>query len=396
MRPSLRLFAPFAIGDSSLTVKSLGAAFPYRWLRDSCQCASCVHPSTRQKLHRTTDVSPDVAPVPGGVTPLPGGDGVSIEWRQGHRSSFGFDFLERYSAVNRRQAFHRDLDRIPWDRARLQHTDAKLYQTYADLKTESGLLAAISQLWQYGLLFVTGVPTAETSDERCEVRALASRFSEVRATFYGETWDVKNVQQSKNIAYTDLDLGLHMDLLYFEHPPRFQILHCLRNRVRGGASYFVDALHAASTLSRADPEGFRTLTETPVSFHYINDGHHLHFEHPTIELFPASDRIAHINYSPPFQAPLPLSTPDAFYPAFRRFADLLDRPEARFEYLLREGDAVLFDNRRVLHARTAFHDPEEDAGEVQEDMTNRWLKGCYIEADAVFDRGRILRTKLEG
>lgn len=65
------------------------------------------------------------------------------------------------------------------------------------------------------------------------------------------------------------------------------------------------------------------------------------------------------------------------------------------EYTLREGDAVLFDNRRVLHARTAFTDKPLDGGEARQEQTNRWLKGCYLEADAILDRGRTLRTKLD-
>ena len=71
---------------------------------------------------------------------------------------------------------------------------------------------------------------------------------------------------------------------------------------------------------------------------------------------------------------------------------MLDDPAVQFEYLLREGDAVLFDNRRVLHARTAFW---ERVGTKDADgETNRWLKGCYLEADAVLDRGRVLREQL--
>jgi gamma-butyrobetaine dioxygenase len=160
-------------------------------------------------------------------------------------------------------------------------------------------------------------------------------------------------------------------------------------------------------LRKIHPVDFNTLATTPVPFHYINDGHHLHHEHPTIELGPLPAPIAtgtsttdasvpeikHINYSPPFQAPLLLgSTPPAFYSALGRYAALLDDPANILEYTLREGDAVLFDNRRVLHARTAFTDDGPSAGVDGE--TNRWLKGCYLEADAILDRGRVLRTKL--
>ena len=70
---------------------------------------------------------------------------------------------------------------------------------------------------------------------------------------------------------------------------------------------------------------------------------------------------------------------------------MLEDPAVRYEYLLKEGDAVLFDNRRVLHARTAFTEREAESNDEE---TNRWLKGCYLEADAVLDRGRVLRTNL--
>jgi gamma-butyrobetaine dioxygenase len=196
---------------------------------------------------------------------------------------------------------------------------------------------------------------------------------------------------------------------YLQNPPRYQFLHCLRNRVKGGTSIFVDALRAAEQLRASSPDSFDLLSHVPVDFHYINDGHHLHHSHPTIELKPgylrsspstqkASPEIAFINYSPPFQAPLPITTTSLFYPALADFVKFLRMPENRLEYTLREGDAVIFDNRRVLHARTEFSEwteEERPAGvpRSEEGGTNRWLKGCYLEADAVWDKMRVLRTR---
>ncbi|KZT63269.1 gamma-butyrobetaine hydroxylase [Daedalea quercina L-15889] len=386
--------------DQPASLSYNGALLPYRWLRDSCQCPNCVHPSSRQKLHRTSDIPADTLPANDGI--LVANGGVHITWMSGHVSHFPKSFLERYATPRRLRAFHQEVDARRWDKDTLRSVN-NLFLPYATLQAPAGLLAAITQLTQYGLLFITNTPTERTSNEQCELRTLAQRFGEIRETFYGQTWDVKNVRNSKNIAYTNVDLGLHMDLLYFQYPPRYQILHCLRNRVEGGASYFVDALHAAEMLRESYPEDFRVLSETPVAFHYINDGHHLHYSHPTIQLAPpqvdvarGSPRpIAHINYSPPFQAPLPLSTPPTFYPALERFVGLLEDPAVRFEYLLREADAVVFDNRRVLHARTAFKDREEDSHPDAADTPNRWLKGCYLEADAVLDRSRTLRERLQ-
>ncbi|KAF8895870.1 gamma-butyrobetaine hydroxylase [Gymnopilus junonius] len=382
----------------ALTIHALkDTSFPYIWLRDSCQSEGCVHPSTSQKLHRTSDIPLFIAPITDGVHVTP--TGIDITWTDGHQSSFNQNFLARHASASKLAEWHHDdhLAEQSWTRESISST-SNLFIPYDKLSTSSGLVDAITQLSKYGLLFVSGVPNKETSNEKCELRKLAERFGEIRPTFYGLLWDVVNVRNSRNIAYTNLDLGLHMDLLYFQHPPRYQILHCLRNQVIGGTSIFVDALQAARVLRTTHPTDFEVLTKTPVSFHYVNDGHHLHREHSTIELSSSTQspqpEISHINYSPPFQAPLPLNTPKEFYPAFARFADLLNDPKNTFEYTLREGDAVVFDNRRALHARTAFND-KPGSENMEDGEPNRWLKGCYLEADALVDRVRVLKTKLE-
>jgi Taurine catabolism dioxygenase TauD, TfdA family len=57
-----------------------------------------------------------------------------------------------------------------------------------------------------------------------------------------------------------------------ECPPRFQILHCLRNPVHGGTSLFVDAFAAAETL-RATRHAPRGLCATG------HDAHHVPLHH---------------------------------------------------------------------------------------------------------------------
>jgi gamma-butyrobetaine dioxygenase len=44
--------------------------------------------------------------------------------------------------------------------------------------------------------------------------SLGDMLGDVRRTWYGDkVWDVTSMKNSKNIAYTNLDLGLHMDLV---------------------------------------------------------------------------------------------------------------------------------------------------------------------------------------
>jgi len=109
--------------------------------------------------------------------------------------------------------------------------------------------------------------------------------------------------------------------------------------------------------------------------------------------------LDHVNYSPPFQAPLPVSAPPKLFTALAQFSGLLKRPEGRYVYRLQEGDAALFDNRRVLHARAAFrewqvHERPKYVPQTREGESSRWLKGCYLEADALLDRMRVLETQL--
>ncbi|KAH8114242.1 Clavaminate synthase-like protein [Phellopilus nigrolimitatus] len=394
-RGTYRSLSSLEIGKDAVTIPSLSASFPYSWLRDSCQCPSCVHPSTRQKLHRSSDFAASVRPTSAEVVD----GGLRIKWDSEHVSFYTEDFLARYSSPDKLFAFHRDVQAETWTADRFSNLSREdLAVPYSELSDRKTLLSVYTQLLRYGLVFIRDVPATETSDEKCELRVLGEKLGKIRKTFYGETWDVRNIRNSKNIAYTNLDLGLHMDLLYFKEPPRYQILHCLRNRVRGGHSIFVDALHAAHQLHDASPDAFALLSETPVPFHYINDGHHLHNSHPTFksERHPSQKSpalLSSVNYSPPFQAPLPASTPPAFYRALETYAARINDPQNCFTHLLREGDAVVFDNRRVLHGRTAFF--EERQHESDDGETNRWLKGCYLEEDPVLDRMRVLSAAVK-
>lgn len=174
------------------------------WLRDLCQCSKCVHPSTRQKLRRSPDALGASIAAHASTA-----DGLHVTWHDGHASFYPKSFLDRYAAPDRVQN-HTPIQ--PWTRQSIQRTPS-LFVTYSSLSITRGLVAAIEQISNHGILFVTDVPNAETSDEQCELRTLAELFGYIRPTFYGPVWDVINVRNSKNIAYTNLHLELHMDLL---------------------------------------------------------------------------------------------------------------------------------------------------------------------------------------
>jgi gamma-butyrobetaine dioxygenase len=204
-----------ASSAEGLEIPSLNTTYAYRWLRDACTCPACIHPSTQQKLHRTSDIPASITP---SSIELSDEGGVHISWAggpdRGHRSFFPRALLAAHADPSALRASHYDVPVAHWSTASalLAASGRDLEVPYDELATPRGLLRAITQLQRTGLLFLRDVPSADTSDANCEVRKLAARFAEVRDTFYGEVWNVKTMDESRNIAYTSLFLGLHMDL----------------------------------------------------------------------------------------------------------------------------------------------------------------------------------------
>ena len=369
-------------------------------LRDCCTCASCVDPFSKQKNFQTTDIPENIEPIAvektaDGLTQLHWINDIP-GWGRSHVTTLPADFEKKISSpVTVLDAHYHLKKRIYWDKNKIAKNFR--YFNYEDyMKNDNALFSLLRILNIYGLVILRGVPDTEIA-----VADIASRIGTIRDTFYGRTWDVKSKPNAKNVAYTSKFLGLHMDLLYMTNPPGLQFLHCLKNTCEGGSSIFSDSWKAAAKdLSAKDQE---ILTQFEIPYHYENAGEHYYFRHPVIEMGlesgskwdPADDAgIRQVNYSPPFQ--------DMHHPrgqdtiestllfgeglgALRKFAAAVESEENLFEYMLQEGECVIFNNRRVLHGRRQF-----DAGGGE-----RWLRGTYVDTDVMMSRFRVLSEKSE-
>ncbi|WP_432995392.1 TauD/TfdA family dioxygenase [Dactylosporangium sp. CA-233914] len=125
-------------------------------------------------------------------------------------------------------------------------------------------------------------------------------------------------------------------------------------------------------MRQAEPEHFAVLASTPVTFAWGR----LRAQRPMIGV-DERGRIREIRYNNRSLRPLaglPAEL-DAFYAAYRAFDAVLNRPGGMVTFRLGPGDCVIFDNTRVLHARTAFAASGAAAA--------RHLQGCYADLDAV-------------
>ena len=188
-------------------------SLPYAWLRDSCQSPQCVHPSTKQKLVRTGDF---LASTPRSVSVQDTSVYVSWAGPEGeHDSLYPLEFLVRYaepSGQNLHTSHFDDiLARVPWDLSNLPNPKVIPYDEF--LKDP---LEGFIQVLRHGVLLLREVPYESTKPGMyapSAVEGLAEVFGIVRDTMYGRLWDVVSKKGSTNIAFTNLNLDLHMDLM---------------------------------------------------------------------------------------------------------------------------------------------------------------------------------------
>ena len=244
--------------------------------------------------------------------------------------------------------------------------------------------ACLASLLTDGFVLLREVPAVPGT-----VLAVAESMGYVRETNYGRLFDVRATVDPANLAYSARAITPHTDNPYRDPVPTVQLLHCLASAAEGGDSALVDGFTAASLLRAEDPAAFAVLAGSPVTFAYSDATAELRATMPMIGLDPRG-RITQVRFNNRSMQPLPLrggpgapeSVPDAdaFYRAYRAFAEILLRPGLLLTFRLNPGDCVVFDNTRVLHARTAFTA-----------VGHRHLQGCYADLDGVASALAVIR-----
>ncbi len=361
--------------DLELVIAGRPVRFPAVWLRDNCPCPDCLAPGTGQKRCDITDIPNGLA-----ITHTEdAGESVLVTFTPDrHRSAFPRSWLEEHAPGGERDGDGRtEDDKELWLPADLDRLPAMSWPSYL----AGGKAEALEAVLRLGFVLLSGVPA-----EPGMVLEVAASFGYVRETNYGRLFDVRVEHQGStpgNLAFTSQAIRPHTDNPYRDPVPTVQLLHCLRAAGEGGDTGLVDGFAAAAELRAADAESFGTLARTPVSFGYVDKETELRASLPLIQLSP-SGRVRGVRFNNRSTRPLrrPYAEVTAFYTAYRRWAELLAQPGRQLNLRLAPGDCLVFDNTRVLHARTAF---SLDAG-----SPGRHLQGCYADLDGLASTLAIL------
>jgi gamma-butyrobetaine dioxygenase len=346
------------------------SAFPAIWLRDNCPCAECRDPGSQQKLFGITDLPADLAVR--SIDREAGSVAVTFD-PDGHRSVFSEAWLSARGASADGDG-RTEAAKQTWTATELDGAlPTAPWPDYQDDPAERArVLRAVRDL---GFAVLHGTPTTENA-----VLAIAATFGYPRETNYGRLFDVRVEPSPTNLAFTGRAISPHTDNPYRDPVPTLQLLHCLTNASEGGESGLVDGFRAADILRSEDPEAFDLLTRTLVSFAWSDARASLRADRPLIDV-DAAGRIREVRFNNRSMQALDLEGDEAaaFYDAYRHFAEIIARPELMVTFRLDAGDCVIFDNTRLLHARTAFAETGE-----------RHLQGCYADLDALGSSLRVL------
>jgi gamma-butyrobetaine dioxygenase len=351
---------------------------PYIWLRDNDQAE--LHPQTRERTFDLTSVALNIAPENFRLelSDNPSSSRITVDWPDKESPSYYTAEWLYGHRPGRRRYDAAEVERKSW--AAKEMTSLPRFDATECKASPSILKEALTTLKQTGIILVH-----DLDDELDAGEKFGDLIGFKRETNYGVMFEVESKPQPNNLAYTSLALPLHTDLSNQEFVPGNQFLHCYRNEASGGGSVFADAMAILEDFKRDYPEYYVTLCELAVPWHFLDNKDDVRYHRPVIGLnrdgkFNTLTFNAHLADIADFDTDLLYS----FYAAYHQLMCRIRGASYNIEYLLKNGEMVVFDNQRVLHGRTAF-DPSSG---------KRHLRGYYIEQNEISSRIRMLAKQL--
>lgn len=344
------------------------------WLRDHCQMPASRNPDNGQRLLNITDIPEETAI-----------EQVDLEDRRliiqfapdRHRSEFDLDWLyDNCYCLNRQSDDRSEVGKILWSgRSFAQGLPRYSYARFCE--QPKSRLAALQVVKDYGFVLLDGLPC-----ETGQVLKVIEQFGYVRETNYGPLFEVRTKIDPSNLAYTNLGLGCHLDNPYRDPVPGLQLLHCLESSAAGGETILQDGFMAAKILREEDSDHFKVLSQNWINFRFCDNMADLQARVPFIEVNDLDEIIkVRFNNRSIDTLKLPPEIIRQFYPAYRHYAEILERKELQTVFKLQPAELMLFDNTRILHARTAY----SDGG-------TRHLQGAYSDLDGLYSSLRKLEA----
>lgn len=346
------------------------------WLRDHCQMPTSINTNNGQRLFSVVDI-PEETYIEKAYKDEKGNVCVLFQ-PENHLSVFSQNWLiKNCYDLN----LHFD-DRSERQKKLWQKDTFEAGLPFVDFESmcndESGKLDMLRLIRDVGFVVLENVPTKEG-----QVLKVISELGYTRETNYGALFEVRTEVNPNNLAYTNMGLGSHTDNPYRDPVPTVQLLHCLESSTEGGDSVLLDGFKAATVLRQESKEDFDILTSTWINFRFSDAKTDLRSRVPMIELND-NNEIVKVRYNNRSidTIKLPTNKIRHFYKAYRNWSEIIERDDLKIIFKLSEGDLMLLDNTRIMHARTAFSKNGK-----------RHMQGAYTDLDGLYSLLNILENR---
>ena len=143
----------------------------------------------------------------------------------------------------------------------------------------------------------------------------------------------------------------------------------------------VDGFRVAEELRAQSPADFELLTDNPITFRFHDTEVDLAHRAPVLRVNDTG-QMAEVRFNNWIRAALDVSADkvEAYYDALMHYWRLLRDQRFQLRLRLAAGQAIVFDNQRILHGREEF-DPQSGA---------RLLQGCYFDFETLRSRRRVI------
>ena len=318
------------------------------WLRDNCYCDRCGETATGIRFLRVCDL--DLGVKLKSVS-LEGSGPLRVEWQaDGHVSCYGLPWLRQHSYDDAARRERRLRPRL-WDASEASSL------SWFDLSSVSGdeevRLAFLETLRDEGFALLRGVTASEAG--LIEAARLVGPVE--MGVYGGAVFELNPKSQRRIIGNSYSAVPPHTDEGYLQDPLGIELIVCDIACTGGdGRTILVDGFNVAEGLRQEDPEAFKLLSETTLSFHRIHPGEMDMRATGRVICLDSDGYVEGIRYPARNVAPLDVP-PDLVEPLYRAlwtFSAAINDPANILKLGLRHGDCVVFDNHRVFHGREAF------------------------------------------
>ena len=362
--------------DASLTLEWADghkSDYPMRWLRYECACEDCGESSTGIRFVTLLDLPKDLSISRCGLDDE--GD-LAVTWGPDeHHSRYERAWLRRHCLAPESRAARMHAP-TTWGRELIESLPQVSFEDYEnDVSRRCDALEAIRD---YGLVHIVDGP-AETG----MAEHLALKVGSLEDNNFGRVFDIRSDPDSYTIGATNHPATLHTDNSFRNMPTGIIALQCIRASDPGtGYSLFADGFSLAKKLEQTAPEAYEVLCTVPITFNRRYEDAIVMSRAPIISR-DRNGEVVGFRFQDRSMAPLDVEAceTDVVFDAISELMKLINDPQNQLKFLLAPGEAVLFDNHRLLHGRTGFTGP-------------RHLQICYVNRDTFISEMRVLERHL--